>query len=103
MTLEEHIEVTLRRILDEKLRPLEDALRRLTPANTDGDLLDVEAAATRLGLGESTVRKLAGKCELASVKIGRRLLFSSADLDAYQEKRRRSPERLRQLLKGGRA
>ena len=62
-------------------------------------LLDVDAAARRLGLGCSTVRRLAGRCELASVKSGRRLLFKPADLDAYAEARRRSPERVRELAK----
>lgn len=55
MTLEEHIEATLRRVLDEKLRPLEDAVRRLRAANDD-ELLTVEAAAELTGYKVRTLR-----------------------------------------------
>ena len=62
------------------------------------DLLDVGAAARRLGLAVGTVYRKAAKCELPSVKLGERVLFRPADLDAYAEARRRSPERVRELV-----
>src|SRR3954463_7441649 len=81
----------------------QDAIRRAlslpapaTPA--DVDLLSVTDAAKRLSLGVSTVRRLASKCELSSVKVGRRLLFRPADLDVYTEARLRSPQRVRELV-----
>lgn len=79
---------------------LREVLAELLPAQPPGEdkrLVGVGVAAERLGLGQSTVRKLAGRCELPSVPIGRRLLFRPADLDAYAEARRRSPERVREL------
>ncbi len=94
---DERLRGVLRDVLREELPRL---LAELRPARADGDLLDVDTAARRLGLGVSTVRKLAAKCDLPSVPIGRRLLFRPADLDAYAEARRRSPERVRKLATG---
>jgi excisionase family DNA binding protein len=71
-----------------------DSLRRV-----DG-LIGVEAAARHLGLAAGTVYKLARKCELPSVKMGTRLLFKLADLDAYAAARRRSPERVTAIAAG---
>jgi hypothetical protein len=40
---------------------------------------------------------MAARCELPSHKIGGRLVFAPADLDAYAAARRRSPEKVRAL------
>ena len=94
----EEVKAAVRQAVREVLRDeLPRLLAETRPANESG-LLDVEAAARRLGLGKSTIRKLAAKCELPSIPIGRRRLFRLADLDAYAEARRRSPEKLRELV-----
>jgi excisionase family DNA binding protein len=91
----EELRDAVREVLREELpRLLADARHSGEP-----DLLDLPQAAHRLGLGKSTVRKLAASCELASVKVGRRVLFRSRDLDAYADERRRSPERVRDAVK----
>jgi excisionase family DNA binding protein len=98
--LADEVREAVRQVLRDVVRQeVRAALGDLLPsaAVAPEGLLDVNAAATRLGLGRSTVRKLARRCELASVKSGRRLLFKPADLDAYAQARRRSPERLAQL------
>jgi len=90
----EDLKAAIREVLREELpRLLADALGQV-----DGDrLLDVDAAARRLGLAVGTVYRKAAKCELPSVKIGERVLFRPADLDAYAQERRRSPERVKAL------
>jgi excisionase family DNA binding protein len=90
---EQEVKAAVREVLRDELPRL---LAEMQPANASG-LLGVDAAARRLGLGRSTVRKLAAKCELPSVAIGRRLLFRPADLDAYAEGRRRSKEKAKAL------
>lgn len=47
------LEAALRRVLDERLRPLEEAVRRLKP---EEEVLSVEGAAALLGWSERTVR-----------------------------------------------
>src|SRR5258708_2308771 len=86
----EDLKTALREVLLEVLPPL---LRQAPPAG----LLSLEQAAQHLGLGRSTIRRLAQRVTLASVKSGRRLLFKSSDLDAYAEARRRSPELVTKL------
>ena len=63
----------------------------------DVRLLVVHQAAQRLGLAKSTVYKRAESCELPSVKVGTRVLFRPADLDAFAGARRRSPELVKAL------
>jgi excisionase family DNA binding protein len=88
---------------DELRTALRDVLLEVLPkllarlAGGDADLLDVDAAAKRLGLKPATVYKRAAKCELPSVKLGARVLFRPADLDAYTGARRRSPERVKAI------
>jgi excisionase family DNA binding protein len=91
----DELKAALREVLREVLPEMLPALLAQPAANDAARLLDVDQAAKRLGLGASTIRKLAGRCEMASVKSGRRLLFRPADLDAYAEARRRSPERVK--------
>ncbi len=93
----DELKAALRVVLPEVLREVLPGLLAQPTANDPAPLLDVDQAAHRLGLGVSTVRKLAGRCEMASVKSGRRLLFRPTDLDAYAEARRRSPERVKAL------
>jgi excisionase family DNA binding protein len=95
--LEELVRTAVRDVLRQELPR---AIAELHQAPAPDDLLDLKHAAKRLGLGTSTVRKLAAKCELPSMKSGRRLLFAPADLDAYAASRRRSPERVRKLASG---
>ncbi len=87
----------LRAMLREVVREVLPALLAQSAVNNPSQLLDIDQAAQHLGLGASTLRKLAARCEVASVKSGRRLLFRAADLDAYAETRRRSPDRVRGL------
>jgi excisionase family DNA binding protein len=91
------LRAALRVVLPEILREVLPTLLAQTAANNPPNLLGVDQAAEHLGLGVSTIRKLAGRCEVASVKSGRRLLFRPEDLDAYAKARRRSPERVRAL------
>ena len=65
---------------------------RPVPAkNDDKRLVGVKDAAKRLGMSAKTLYKRAASVEIPSVKDGR-LLFRIADLDAYAEAHRRSPE-----------
>ena len=96
--LAEEIKAALREVLREEL-PLEDLRLFLARAAAESDrMLSVEEAAQRLGLSVSTVYKKSQTCELPSVKMGTRTLFRVADLDAYAAARRRSPERVRELV-----
>lgn len=56
-------------------------------------LLDAEAAARRLGTTERHVRRLAHERRLDSVKVGKKLRFDPADLDAFIAANRRPAER----------
>ncbi len=69
---------------------------------TKAGLVDVNEAARRLGLRPSTVYKRAESVELASVKLGRRLLFRPADLADYADARRRTPMRVREIVAAAR-
>src|SRR6266850_6712191 len=96
--LADEIKTAIREVLREEL-PLDDLRLFLARAAAENDrLLSVEEAAQRLGLSVSTVYKKSQTCELASVKMGSRTLFRAADLDAYGAARRRSPERVLQLV-----
>ncbi len=95
--LADEIKAALREVLREELPR---ALANLRPP-ADGEFyVGVDEAARRLGLSTSTVYKLAERIdELPSVKVGTKVLFKVADLLAYAEKRRRSPERVDRLAK----
>lgn len=93
---------TVREVVREELQRC-GALRRPVPAAPAEALLGVPEVAQRLGLAKSTVYKRAQACELPSVKVGTRVLFRPADLDAYAEARRRSPERVRELAEEAKA
>jgi len=92
----DELKAAVREVLREELAHL---LGQARPG-ADADLVDVEEAARRLGLAVGTVYRKAQKCELPSHKLGERVLFSPADLDAYTQARRRSPERVRKLAGG---
>ena len=97
----DEIKTALREVLREELSRMfgqEQLPLSGRPAADDGRLLNVDEAAQRLGLAAGTVYRKAAKCELPSVKLGERVLFRPADLDAYAEARRRSPERVRELV-----
>jgi excisionase family DNA binding protein len=90
----EDLKAAIREVLREELpRLLAEVLGQADRER----LLDVDEAAQRLGLSSSTIYKWANSCELPSVKVGVRVLFRPADLDAYAEARRRSPERVKSL------
>jgi excisionase family DNA binding protein len=100
--LAEEIRAALREVLREELPR---ALAQLRPAPTTDDrdcLVGIKEAARRLGLSTSTAYKRAERCELPSVKDGGRLLFRTADLTAYAEDRRRSPERVNEIAMAAR-
>ncbi len=93
--LADEIRAAVREALrDELPRALADVAR---PAAKEDGLLGVAEAARRIGLSKSTTYKLAERCELPSVQLGTRVLFRPADLAAYAEARRRSPERVREM------
>jgi excisionase family DNA binding protein len=50
-------------------------------------LLNVKDAAALLGVSARFVNRLASTGELASVRIGRRMLFRQSDLEAFVESR----------------
>jgi excisionase family DNA binding protein len=79
---------------------LREELAALRPGPDLRSLLNVEAAAQRLGLKPATVYKRARRGDLPSVALGKRVLFMASDLDAYIEARRRSPERVKALASG---
>jgi excisionase family DNA binding protein len=92
------IRAAVREALREELSRLLAEALPTAPRMGEQQLMGVDEAAAHLGLSTSTVYKLAERVELPSTKIGRRLLFRVADLDAYAEARRRSPERVRELV-----
>ncbi len=93
--LADEIRAAVREALrDELPRALADVAR---PAAKEDGLLGVAEAARRIGLSKSTTYKLAERCEPPSVQLGTRVLFRPADLAAYAEARRRSPERVREM------
>jgi excisionase family DNA binding protein len=96
------IELEIRAAVRESVRNEVSAMLVEFRSRNDGDarrLLGVEEAARHLGLSTSTVYKRAERCELPSVKDGGRVLFRIADLDAYADARRRSPERVQMLAR----
>ena len=91
----------VRGVLREELGPEIARLRSETARlSEDGGaaLVNVQEAARRLGIAVSTVRNRAQSCALPSIKDGARLLFKVADLDAYVEQHRRSPEAVLRVL-----
>ena len=80
----------VRQVIREELADLEK--RNVDLRRRDESLLNVKEAARHLGTGPSTLYKKAASVEIASVKIGSRIMFRVADLDAYVTSRRRSPE-----------
>jgi excisionase family DNA binding protein len=54
-------------------------------------LLNLQQTAQRLGIGESTVRKLVRTGALPAVKLGRRLLFEPAALGHFIAAHRTNP------------
>jgi excisionase family DNA binding protein len=92
--LAEEIKAAVREALRDELPRI---LRSAAPEASS--LLNVDEAAQRLGLKPATVYKRARRGDLPSVALGSRVLFRSADLDAYVEARRRSPERVKALAR----
>jgi excisionase family DNA binding protein len=80
----------LQQVIREELAVLEK--RNLDLRRRDEALLHVKEAARYLGIGPSTLYRKAETIAIASVKIGNRLMFKMADLDAYIASKRRSPE-----------
>ncbi|HSH77318.1 MAG TPA: helix-turn-helix domain-containing protein [Herpetosiphonaceae bacterium] len=54
-------------------------------------MLDIEAAATCLGVSVSTVRRLVRTGDLPAFRVGRQLRFRPEEIDAYIESRRIRP------------
>ncbi len=72
-------------------------------ADPDADLADVAGAAEYLKLSISTVYKLSSSGRLASVKLGRRLMFRRVDLDAYIAEHRRGSQQVMELATAARS
>lgn len=103
--LSQHVEALLTSLTAMVEQAVERAMERRQPVSTqplpgDEQLVPVAEAAKRLGLSTSTTYRLAERVELASVKIGGRLLFRVADLAAFAERHRRSPELVARLAAG---
>lgn len=92
MSIEDAIEATLRKVLEERLRPLEERLRALQPAN---DVLDVDGAAALLGFSPRTVRLRAKKGGIPCFKPpgSREWRFNRGELDAWMRGRGVDTER----------
>ncbi len=58
----------------------------------DSDLLNAEAAASLLHIGRNAVYALAKSGDLPSYRLGRKLLFDPADLEAYRQRQRSGSE-----------
>lgn len=65
MSIEEAMAAALEQVLDRKLRPIEEQLRRLSATD---DLLDVEGAAALTGYSQRTVRARAKRGTLPGFK-----------------------------------
>jgi excisionase family DNA binding protein len=98
--LQDELREAVRQVLREELPRVLAELRGTNGTAPAAELLDVAGAARRLGLVTSSIYKMAARCELPSVKIGRRLLFRPGDLNAYVERQSRSPERVRAIAAG---
>ncbi len=55
---------------------------------SEGALMDLAQAASYLGTSERHVRRLWQERRIAVVKVGRRVRFTRADLDAFIERNR---------------
>jgi excisionase family DNA binding protein len=94
----DEIKAAVREVVREEVRAaLAEVRGEAGPARAPEKMLSVGEAAHYLGLAASSVYKMAARCELPSVKIGRRVLFGIADLDSYAQACRRSPERVKTL------
>lgn len=60
----------------------------LLPEASAESLLGLKQTAVRLGIAESTVRKLVTLKALPAVKIGRRLLFQPEELRSFTQRNR---------------
>ena len=61
------------------------------PVSTDARLLDIEGAATYLGVPAGTVRTFVAQRTIPHYKVGRRVMFRREDLDQYIDQHRRDP------------
>ena len=57
------------------------------------ELLDYDAAASRLGVSTRFLRDLVYRHEIGLVRLGRLVRFRPSDLDAYIERRAVEPQR----------
>jgi excisionase family DNA binding protein len=72
-------------------RAVEDALAATPTKSGDGGLaVDTPDAARRLGLGETTVKRLISSGELESVTVGARRVVPVAALGEFLKRRRRA-------------
>ena len=99
--LEDLVERVAKRIAELVARRLLEA--REGHIEPEADLMDVAGAAEYLNLSNSTVYKLASSGRLASVKLGRRLMFRRTDLDAYIAEHRRDGQQVVELATAARA
>ncbi|HEX3854744.1 MAG TPA: excisionase family DNA-binding protein [Polyangiaceae bacterium] len=59
--------------------------------NNEQDLLSADQAAHRLGVSEDYVRRAARDRRLASVRLGKRVLFRPQDIEDYVAAHLREP------------
>lgn len=89
LAIDDIVERIAQRTADIVVERLE-ARRNMPPARAGSDevdLLDVTAAARRLGMAKSTLYKKANSGEVPSVKVGGRRMFRPRDLDEWVEAR----------------
>ena len=77
------------RLLTERLAATPASPQTLPPESTDPELLDVQGAASYLGVSTGAVRNLVGQRSVEHYKIGRRVMFRREDIDRYVDQNKR--------------
>jgi excisionase family DNA binding protein len=96
--LEEFVDMVAARTAELVVRHLEHGKTASGSTPQEG-LLDVRETAAYLSLAASTIYKLSSSGRLSSVKMGGRLRFRRADLDAYVAGHRRGEDVVVELAK----
>ncbi|MNT62317.1 Helix-turn-helix domain protein [compost metagenome] len=64
-----------------KLNNIEKAIEKLnTPSNSDDDFMNIEQAASFVGLSKATVYGLTHERKIPHFKVGKRLYFKKSDI-----------------------
>lgn len=73
----------LRALVSEAVTTALDARHTHTPPTTQPNLMSREAACQFLGITHPTLRRMVIRGTIASVHVGRRVMFRRADLEAF--------------------